>query len=121
MKITLDHTEGLRAAAEKAVDDYFNHEAIANAHRDQEHDRKKKIAADILSGGDHAAPPEFIEEAQLTGVTITDLANTIQSKPDDVMNRIIRRRRALVAARRATTVDELNNIIAAHSSGQVGP
>lgn len=121
MRIVLDDTEQKRAAAEKAIDDHFNTEAVINAHRDQEHRRKKEIAAGVRSLGDHAAPPEFAEEAKLTGVTIAELAATIQSKPDTVMDRIIRRRRALVAARNAKTVEELNGIIAAYSSGAFKP
>jgi len=39
----------------------------------------------------------------------------IQAKPDTIMDRAIRRRRAVLAARNATSVDELNGLMAAHS------
>lgn len=116
MKIVLDHTEQLRAGAEKAIESFFNREAAAHVQKDMEYRRKKEVSADVMAGGE--APAEFAEEAGLMGISVADLAAMIQAKPDTIMDRAIRRRRAVLAARNATSVDELNGLMAAHGAPQ---
>lgn len=116
MKISIQSSlPARRAEAETAVNDSFNREAAAHVQKDMEYRRKKEVAADVL-GGDEA-PAEFAEEAHLMGITVEELAAIIQAKPDTIMDRAIRRRRAVLAARSAATVEELNGILAAHSNG----
>lgn len=101
-----------KAEAGAVVEDQFNREAAASVQKDMEYRRKKEIAETVLSGGD--APAEFAEEAALMGVTVADLAATIQAKPDTIMDRAIRRRRAILAVRKAATVDELNRLLSTY-------
>ena len=117
MKISIQSSLPARKSeAESVINDWFNREAASSVQKDMEYRRKKEIAESVLAGG--AAPAEFAEEAGLMGISVADLAAMIQAKPDTIMDRAIRRRRAILAARNATSVDELNCILAAHGAPQ---
>jgi hypothetical protein len=108
MKITFDPMAALRQAAEDKIEGIFNVEATLNIHRDQEHAAKRQAAKAQLYGekSDHLEA-----EAKLTGTTVDDLARVILSKPDNVLARGLRRRRALVGVRSAKTPAEIDTVL----------
>lgn len=117
MKIAIQSSLPARKTeAETAINDWYNRDAAGSVQKDMEYRRKKEIADAVLSGVE--APAEFTEEASLMGISAADLAAMIQAKPDTIMDRAIRRRRAVLAARNATSVDELNGLMAAHGAPQ---
>lgn len=113
MKITLDPMPMLRAKAEEAVNAHFNRIAAERLQRDHEHARKRAIAEMVLAGGE--APATFVEEAALMGLPADELARTILAKPDEVMERGLKRRRIILAIRAARTPAALERIFDDHA------
>lgn len=98
-----------KAEAEAIINERFNREAVTDLQKDMEYRRKKEIAESVLDGAEATA--EFAEEAKLMGLSVVDLAAIIQAKPDTVMDRAIRRRRAILVVRSTATVDDLNRLL----------
>jgi hypothetical protein len=108
VKITIDPMLALRQAAEDKIEGIFNVEASLNIHRDQEHAAKRQAAKAQLNGekSDHLEA-----EAKMTGTRADDLARVILSKPNNVLERGLRRRQALVAVRTANSPAEIDRVL----------
>lgn len=113
MKIIMNLMPTHLAKAEAAIDGHFNAQAAMNAQKDQEYTAKKSIALDVLAGGD--VPAVFAAEADLMGLSVSDLANVIASKPDLVLERGLRRRTAIIAVRAATTSSAIDEVLKRNS------
>jgi hypothetical protein len=120
MKLTINPTAKFKIAAETAINHHFSLEANEHIQRDHEHTRKREIAVDVVgAGGESSAPSEFVEEAALSGMTITQLATTILSKPDEIMARGLRRRKAILAVRAAKTADAIKAKLTEHGVSEL--
>jgi hypothetical protein len=110
----LDHDYLL--GAEEAVNQAINIEATINVQRDQEYALKRKISADVLSKGEEAAPAEFVQEAALMGISVSQLAEVISTKPDEVLARGLRRRADVLAIRSAKQPADIEAILEKYRS-----
>lgn len=93
----------LIAARKQKVNENFNTIAMQNAHREQAH-AQKWIWAEKL---DH---DRLRPEAELRGITTTELASLILSKPDAAAERELQRQQIMQRIEAATTPDELDAI-----------
>jgi hypothetical protein len=108
MKITVDPMVALRKTAEDKIEGIINAEASLNLYRDQEHAAKRLAAKAVISGD---ASHHLQAEAEMTGTTVEELARVILSKPDNVLERGLRRRKALMAVRHAKTPAEIDAVL----------
>ncbi len=107
MKLTINPMKKLLEKAELRVNVRFHPQGS-----DFAHDRKRAMSRAIVAGGEPA--PEFVEAAEIEGLSALGLAELILSKPDAVMARENARRTAIVELRTATTNDELERILDKH-------
>lgn len=105
MRIEIDPMPALRADAERKINEHFNALAAVSIQQDAEHAAKRAEAVKDRS-------PTLEAEAALTGTTGVALAAVIMSKTDNVLTRGLVRRKAVLAARKASTPDELAAILA---------
>jgi hypothetical protein len=110
MKIMVDPMAALRRAAEDKVENFFNVEATLNVHRDQEYAAKREAAKAVLAGG---VSEHLQAEADLRGTSAETLAKVIVSKPNNVLERGLRRRKALMAVQNAKTPAEVDAVLKA--------
>lgn len=89
----------LRAEAEMKINARFGPTAL-----DLEHAAKRLEASRVAAGGTSAA---LEAEAALSGTTAAALAAVILTKPDDVLERGLQRRQAILAVRAAKTPAEI--------------
>lgn len=101
MKISV--VESMRPNVEAWVNQFY----MVDGH-DIAHDRKRALAQSVVAGGEPTA--EFSDAAAIDGVTPQVLAQTILSKPDDLMTQENKRRSMVVRVRGAKTVDDLKAI-----------
>lgn len=105
MKIALDPMPAERARAVNKVNAYFN--SLARPHLDAAHAMKRQVASEPISG----APAWFIQEADMRGITPTDLADLVLSKPDTLAERELARQCALRAIDAARTPADLSRVV----------
>jgi hypothetical protein len=105
MILNIDPMPMLRADAEKKVNNHFNSIGAVNAQQDAEHTLKRREAEKIAIGMEPSA--DFSSMATVEGMTPTTLASVILTKPDDVAQRAIQRRKAILAVRAAKIPAEL--------------
>jgi len=110
-RLVLNPISQLREIAVSRVDALINDEATGSVHKDHEYRLKQDIAKRVLADPSSETPFEFAEEARLMGISTFDLAMSIDGKSDPVLHRGLRRRRANLAIKRATSEDEINGII----------
>lgn len=102
MKLFIDPMPALRAAKIAKVNDAFNIIAASNFQRDQAHAMKRAWAANYSN--------KLADEAKLRGITLTELCDLIQDKPDLAAERELKRQRIMIAIDNAKSPDELNAI-----------
>lgn len=100
-----------RRKAEEQINQYFAIEYAQNAHVYAAHERKRRIAESVLAG--NGCPQEFVEEARLSGVSPQDLARTIVSKPDEFLERELKRRKLILAARKCRDQADIDELLQA--------
>ncbi len=111
MRIIIDPLAKLRSAAELRIEVHFNNLARGNVQKDQEHALKRQEAVQHVGGN----PSELLKaEAGLSGVSADDLARTILSKPNDLAERALARRKAILRVRSAKTIDDLDAVLTQH-------
>ncbi|SFM00792.1 hypothetical protein SAMN03159423_4883 [Bradyrhizobium sp. NFR13] len=103
--VTISPMADFRDEAIRQVNERYNQIARANLHRDHAHFIKRTLAAQIIEGG--YVPAEFADEAALRNITPLDLANLINSKPNEAAQRELNRQRELLAIAAATTPADL--------------
>jgi len=105
MRVSIDPVPALRAAAEERAN--FHHAANGQTIA---HDCKRRAAEQFMAGGD--ASKEFQDAAAIEGLTVVQFASLILSKPDEIMQNENKRRKMIVAIRKATTPQELQEALA---------
>lgn len=100
MKLTIDPMPGLRAAKIKAVNQAFN--SLASSHLDQAYAQKRQWA----SVNDERLKPE----ADLRGISVSELAFIILSKQDTVAEREFKRQQIMQRIDAAKSPEELHKI-----------
>lgn len=104
MKIRVNTTETIRANAEK----HINLKYMVVGHY-MAHHRKRQLAESVLAG--QPATPEFEDAAKIEGVTASELASSIVSKPDELMQHENNRRSMIKRIRAANSAAELQTIL----------
>lgn len=107
MRISLDPMTILRTNAETRIEGHFA--GLANGHKDVAHRMKREAAERIIEGG--KVPSWFADEAALSGYSVETLAHVIIAKPDELVERELLRRRALLAVRAAVTPAEISQVV----------
>jgi hypothetical protein len=97
-----------REAARNKVDLHFSELAKSNPHRDAARQSKRLAAQRLLAG---QAITSLDVEAALRGMSSTDLAQLILSKPDDLQDRENTRQQMFKRIASASTPQELDEII----------
>ncbi len=96
----------------KAEDQVNMHHYNLNTHQEVEHIHKRMEAMLVSAGGTPSA--EFAEEAELMGKSPLELAQIIQSKPNETLLRGHIRRKAILAIRAETDPDKIDAIVESH-------
>ncbi len=119
MKIKLTPmASGIKEAAEDQINNAVNQTALLNAQKDQEHKAKRDIANKIIDIDTGDVPQEFSDEANLMGLSLLDFAKLIAEKPDDVLERGLRRRADVLAVRNASSPGVIDEILKKYSTPQ---
>lgn len=108
MRLNLDPMPAIKAAAVKTINEHFSAVSL----RDMAHKWKRDTAASVLAG--EVAPDEFAAEAELRGMSVSDFAALVASKPDALAARELARQTALLridACRTPTEIDAVKNSI----------
>lgn len=102
----------MAARAVRAINDHFNRMATVEAHRDAAHLRKREMARRVIGSEQLAEDHPFAVEAGLRGLSVTDFAALVLTKPDNVQARELERQTMLLAVVNATTPAEIETITA---------
>lgn len=112
IKIVMDPMPKRRAEAKDEINSHFNGIAAGNAHRFKAHIRKWEVAALVLDQG--ATIPDghpFAQEAALRGLSVTDFAKLIASKPHAIDANELHRQKTLIAVEAAATPADIDRIL----------
>lgn len=102
--------------AENRINEYFNAQAVLSIQKDQEHKAKRDIANAVLSDPSFVPPASFSDEAQLMGIEVSALAQQIIDKPDEILERGLRRRADILSVRNASVPAAIEDILKKYSS-----
>lgn len=109
MKLDVDPLPTLKERAEAAINRHFNLIAGESLQRDAEHACKRRAAS---SGRAEAMPKWFRDAAEIEGVTVGGLMQTVLFKPEEAAERGLARRRGILRVRRAATAAEVEAALA---------
>jgi hypothetical protein len=105
MKISVDPMPKLRAEAERRINTFYSSiDPLA-----LEHHVKRTTALAVLRG--EPVPEWFSRAAAIERMSVNSLAQLIVEKEDAIATRANARRAAINFVRRATTPDQLNEIV----------
>jgi hypothetical protein len=110
VKLTLDPMPSLRMAAIARINEHFNRRYHDRAHLDHAHGRKRQIAAAVMAGEAITEDHPFAQEAALRGINLSDFAQVIANKPDNISQRELQRQQIIMQIEGAATPAELDAI-----------
>ncbi len=113
MKLNINPIAQLIAHAETRLLAHFSPDSI-----DMVYHRKRMLAEQAVGGA--AASPEFEQAAAIEGLTTSELADLILSKPDNLMIKDNARRLAVVDLRQAKTAADISDVLTKHGVSQLG-
>jgi hypothetical protein len=100
----------LKVAAIARVNEHFNRRAHELMHIDHAHAGKRRVAAAIMAGEPISEDHPFVQEASLREMNVSDFAQVIVNKPDNIARRELQRQQAIMKIESATTPDDLDAI-----------
>lgn len=111
-RLRIQGLQQIKTAAIAMVDYHFNQRAGFGAQKDLEHQVKREVAFRVAAGAE--PPAAFVAEAELYGQSPVELANTILSKDDDVLERGLARRKIIMEIRAAGSSQAIEAILNQH-------
>jgi len=117
MKLNLNPMVAIVTKAEQNIDRHFN--SMAQAHLDQVYKIKREDAQEVVASGGMNIPEWMIWEANLKDITPTELAYSILSKKDQVIEREILRQDLKATLRNCKTPDEVTELLTSHNISDI--
>lgn len=108
--MNLDLMPLLRISVIARINEHFNRRAVELSHIDHAHARKRQIAVALMAGERISNDHQFAVEAVDRKMNLSDFAQMIANKPDDISHRELLRQRTIAQIESAETPADLDAI-----------